>query len=119
MNDTTCACGGGGGGWGWGWGWGWGYAGAYLHSTNSADNISQRQIFFCELRLVLYAYCRNAYAKYINGNQGAVNLKGIFRLPDGNRPKDLSLFHSLTCKNNVILEYHGVWRTYTVSITHG
>ena len=44
---------------------------------------------------------------------------GIVRLPDGNRPGDLSLFRSLTCKNNVILEYYGVWRTYTVSFTHG
>ena len=42
---------------------------------------------------------------------------GILRLPDGNRPEDLSLFHSLTCKNNVLFEYHGVWRTCTVSFT--
>ena len=50
---------------------------------------------------MLHAYCRNAYAKYINGNQGAV--KRILRLPDGNRPEDSSVFHSLTCKNKVIL----------------
>ena len=56
------------------------------------------------------------YAKYINGNQGAV--KGILRLPDGNRPEDLSLFQSLICKNNVILDYYGVWQTCTVSFTH-
>ena len=36
-------------------------------------------------------------------NQGAV--KGILQLP--------------TCKNNIILDYYGVWRTYTVSFTHG
>ena len=33
---------------------------------------------------------------------------GILRLPDGNRPEDLSLFHSPPYKNNVILEYYGV-----------
>ena len=32
-------------------------------------------------------------------------LYGFF---DGNRPEDLNLFHSLTCKNNVILDYYGV-----------
>ena len=66
---------------------------------------------------MLHAYCRDAYAKYINGNQVAIN--GILRLPGGNRPEDSSLFHSLTCKNNVILDYYGVSRTYTVSFTHG
>ena len=45
--------------------------------------------------------------------------KGILLLPDGNKPEDLSLFRSLTCKTNVILEYYGVWRTYTVRFTHG
>ena len=45
--------------------------------------------------------------------------KGILRLSDGNRPEDLSLCHSLTCKNNVILDYYVIWRTYTVSVTHG
>ena len=34
--------------------------------------------------------------------------KGILRLSDRNRPEDLSLFCSLTCKNNVILDYYGV-----------
>ena len=34
-----------------------------------------------------------------------------------NRPDDLSLFHSLLWKNNVILECNGVWQTCTVS--HG
>ena len=43
----------------------------------------------------------------------------ILRLPDGNRAEDLSLFHSLTYKNNVVLEHYGVWRTYTVRFTHG
>ena len=60
---------------------------------------------------MLLEYCGNAYAKYISGTQGAV--KGV------NRPEDLSLFHSLMCKNDVILECCGVWRTYTVSFTHG
>ena len=32
-------------------------------------------------------------------------------LPGGNRPYDLSLLHSLTCKSVVILDYYGVWRT--------
>ena len=45
--------------------------------------------------------------------------KGILRLPDGNRPENLSLFHSSMCKNNVILDYYGVWRAYTVSFIHG
>ena len=44
---------------------------------------------------MLHAYCRDAYAKHINGNQGAV--KGYLRLPDGNRPEDLSLFSSVAC----------------------
>ena len=43
----------------------------------------------------------------INGNQGAT--KGYLRLSDGNRPEDLSLFHSLTCRSNVILDCYGVW----------
>ena len=38
---------------------------------------------------------------------------------DGNRSEDLSVFHFPTCKNNVIFDYFGVWRTYTVSFTHG
>ena len=44
--------------------------------------------------------------------------KGILRLPDGNRLEDLSLFHSLTYKNNVIPECYGFRRTYTVSFIH-
>ena len=38
-------------------------------------------------------YCRDACAKYINGNQ--VVVKGVLRFPDGNSPEDLSLFSSL------------------------
>ena len=45
--------------------------------------------------------------------------KGIVWLSAGNRPEDLRLFHSFTCKNNVILEYYGVCRTFTVSFTYG
>ena len=30
------------------------------------------------------------------------------RLADGNRPEDLSVYYSLTEKNNVILDYYGV-----------
>ena len=33
---------------------------------------------------------------------------GISWLPDGHRPEDLSLGHSLTCKNTIILEYYRV-----------
>ena len=51
---------------------------------------------------MLHVFCGDAYAKYFEGNQEAVN--GILRLIDDNRPEDLSLFHSLTCKNNVILD---------------
>ena len=42
-------------------------------------------------------------------NQGAVTW--YLTAPDGNRPEDLSLFHSLTCKknDNVILDYYRVW----------
>ena len=70
---------------------------AYLHSANGADNTPQRpfSFFFDELRLVLHAYCRDAYPKHINGNQGAV--KGYLRIADGNRPEDLSLFSSVAC----------------------
>ena len=67
--------------------------------------------------MVLHAFCRGGYAKYINGNQGAIKI--ILRLPDGNRPEDSSVFHYPTCNDNVILDYLGVWRTYTVSFTHG
>ena len=67
--------------------------------------------------MVLHAYFRDAYAKYINGDQGAI--KGIVRLPDGTRPEDLSLFHSPTCKNNVVRNYYRIWRTYTFSFSHG
>ena len=35
-------------------------------------------------------------------------LKGIVQLAVGNRSEDLSLDHSLTEKNNVILDYYGV-----------
>ena len=41
--------------------------------------------------------------KCINGNQGTVKGYSFLRPPDANRPEDLSLFHSLTCKNNAIL----------------
>ena len=67
--------------------------------------------------MVLHAHCRDAHAKYVNGNQGAI--KSILHLRDGNRPEDLSIFNSLTCKNNVTIDYYGVWRTETVCFTHG
>ena len=54
----------------------------YIAQTPQTIHPSDR--FFNEIRFVLHAYCRDAYAKYMNGNQGAV--KGIVRLPDGNRP---------------------------------
>ena len=71
-----------------------------------------------------YVWCctrtvETSNAKYIKGNEGAVKGYSFLQLPDGYRPKDLSLFHSLTGKNNVILDYYGVWRTHTVSFTHG
>ena len=68
-----------------------------------------------------HAYCRDVYAKYITSNQGAGkgHFTGILRLPAGDSPEDLSLFSSLTCKNNVILDYYGGWRTCPVSFTHG
>ena len=71
--------------------------------------------------MVLHANCRGAYAKkYNNGNQGAVKVfYGCISLHDGNRSEHLSLFHSLTCKNNVTLDYYGDWQTETVSFTHG
>ena len=49
---------------------------------------------------------------FFNGYHGAIH--GYLRLPDGKRPENLSLFHYLNCKNNVILDYYGVWRTYAV-----
>ena len=63
----------------------------------STHTIHPSDRFFDEFRVVLHAYCRDAYAKYSNVNRGAV--KGFLRLPDGNRPEDFSLLHSLTCKN--------------------
>ena len=38
---------------------------------NCADNTPATD-FVDELRLVLHTYCRDAYAKYISGNQGAI-----------------------------------------------
>ena len=43
-----------------------------LHSANRADNTPPATDYFDELRVVRHAYCRDVYAKYINGNQGAV-----------------------------------------------
>ena len=67
--------------------------------------------------MVVHAYCRDAYDKYINGNQQAEKVFYL-RLPDGNRCEDLSLFRSLTCNKNIILDhYYGVWQTFTVSFS--
>ena len=88
----------------------------YLHSVNCADNTPSDR-YFDELCVVLHAYCRDEYTKYINGNQGAV--KSILRLPDGNKPEDLNVFNSITCKNNVVLDYLAVWQRYTFSFAHG
>ena len=71
--------------------------GVYLHSTiHSSDR------FFSDELCFVHRHCRDSYAKYIDGNQEAV--KGYLRPPDGNSPKGLSLFSSLTCKNNAILD---------------
>ena len=69
--------------------------GTYLHSAKRRQYTPAKE-FFKELRLVLHAYCREAYA--IAGTFMVTRQlhKGILRLPDGNRPEDLSLFHSLT-----------------------
>ena len=77
---------------------------AYPHCAHCADNTLEQQTFYDEYRVVLHACCRGAYAKYISC---------------GNRPGDLSLFHSSTCKKYVILYYYGVRRTCMVSFTHG
>ena len=48
--------------------------------------------------------CRDSCAKYINGNQG--DIQGYFNASlIVNWPEDLSSFHSLMCKNNVLLDY--------------
>ena len=85
--------------------WTWCTTGAYLHSANCADNTPKRQICFInDLRLLLPAYCRDACAKYINGNQG--DIQGYVNASLlVNWPEDLSSFHSLMCKNNVLLDY--------------
>ena len=94
----------------------------YIHLHQARINIARtaqapRDRFLYELGVALHAYCRGAYARSINGNEGAV--ESILWLSDGNRPEDSSSYHTLTCKNNVILECYGVWWTYTVSFTHG
>ena len=69
---------------------------ACIYIAQTAQTIHPSGGFFDELRVVLHACCRNADAK------------GILRLADDNRPEDLSLYHSLTEKNNVILDYYEV-----------
>ena len=63
--------------------------------------------------MVPHAYCRDAHAKYINGNQEAGKVF-LLQLPDGNRCEDLSLFYSLTSKNNIIMKFG----EHTVSFTN-
>ena len=64
---------------------------------------------FKELRLMLNAYCKDVYVIASTSMVTRELYKRILRVPEGNRPKDLSLFHSLICKNNVILDDYGVW----------
>ena len=49
---------------------------ARIYIAHTAQTIHPSHRIFDELRLVLHAYCRDVYAKYMNGNQGAV--KGYF-----------------------------------------
>ena len=52
----------------------------YIAQTNqTSQTIHPSDRFFNELHVVLHAYCRDAYAKYINGNPGAV--KQYFTAP--------------------------------------
>ena len=92
--------------------------GAYLHSANCADNTPQRQIFLSSLVWCCMHTVETCMPSISILMVTREPYKGILRLPDGNRPENLSLFHSLTCKNNVLLDYYGVWRTYTVSFAH-
>ena len=95
-------------------------SGAYLHGAKCTDNIHPSDRFFGWVTFGTHEYCRDEYAKYMMPIMATREpQKGILRFPGGNRPEDLSLFHSLTCKNNVILDYYGVWRTYTIRFTHG
>ena len=54
---------------------------------------------------------------HINGNQGAAKRVVYVRLGFDGKRKDLSSFHSLTCRSNVSLDCYGVWQTCTVSFT--
>ena len=56
---------------------------------------------------MLHACCGSAYVKYIK-MVITEEYKGILLLVDGNRPEDLSVYYSLTEKNNAILDYYGV-----------
>ena len=64
---------------------------------------------FKEIRMMLNAYCKDMYVIASTLMVMRELYKSIIRVPDGNRPEDLRLFHSLICKNNVILDYYGVW----------
>ena len=59
---------------------------------------------FKELRFTLNAYSKDVYVIASTSMVTRELYKSILRVPDGNRPEDLSLFHSPICKNNVILD---------------
>ena len=73
---------------------------ARIQIAQTAQTIHPSNRLFYEFRVMLHAYSRDAYAKYMNGN----------------RPKDSNLFHSLTCKNSAIFDYDGISLTYMVSL---